>query len=147
MSATAITGGHTDTISSMAGTPSRPTRSRTTTIAVTLGLLVAIAPRDWLTVITDVPWEQGIISMAGLAGAGLAAGLPWALTDGNPLARRAYVWTILFLVTGAFYVISVAPVYLVTAFCAAFVGMLDIWMARAALASASFRSRLEDQTR
>ncbi|MGB8362247.1 MAG: hypothetical protein WCE80_12695, partial [Acidimicrobiia bacterium] len=118
----------------MAGMPSRPTRSRTTTIGVTLGLLVAVAPGHWLTVITEVPWQQGIISMAGLAGAGLAAGLPWALADGNPLARRGYVWTALFLVTGALYVISVAPFFLVAAFCAAFVGMLDIWMARAHLA-------------
>jgi hypothetical protein len=139
-------GGHTNTISSMAGTPSRPSRS-TTTIAVTLGLLVAVAPRGWLTVITDVTWEQGIISMAGLAGAGLAAGLPWALTDGNPLARRGYVWTILFLVTGALYVISVAPFYLVAAFCAAFVGMLDIWLARAHLASTGSRMRPADHFR
>ena len=136
-----------NSIPSMAWTPSRPTRSKTTTIAVTLGLSVAIAPGRWLTVITEVPWEQGIISMAGLAGAGLAAGLPWALGHGNPLARRAYAWTTLFVVTGGLYVISVAPIYLVAAFSAGFVGMLDVWMARAHLASTSFRARLEDQAR
>lgn len=116
-------------------------------VAVALGLLVAIAPGHWLTVITEVPWEQGIISMTGLVGAGLAAGLPWALADGNPLANRAYSWMTLFLVTGALYVISTAPFYLVAAFCAAFVGMLDIWMARAHIASMSLRARMEDQAR
>lgn len=112
-------------------------------MTVALGLLVAMAPGDWLTVITDVAWERGIISLTGLAGAGLAAGLPWARVSGGPLARRAYLWVTVFTVAGAVYVISVSPVYLIAAFCTAFVGMLDIWMARAHIASMSLRVRLE----
>jgi hypothetical protein len=118
------------------------TKSKTTMLTVALGVLVAVAPRDWLTVITDVVWEQGIISITGLAGAGLAAGLPWAHAEGGRPAKRAYLWVTVFVVTGGLYVISVSPLYLVAAFCAAFVGTLDIWMARAHVASMGLRTRL-----
>jgi hypothetical protein len=113
-------------------------------MTVALGFLIALAPRDWLTVITDVVWEQGMISLTGLAGAGLAAGLPWARARGGHLGRRAYIWVSVFAITGAVYAISVAPLYLIAAFCAAFVGMLDIWTTRAHIASMSIRTRLED---
>jgi len=74
-------------------------------------------------------------------------GLPWALAEESPLARRAYVWSTLFMSTGALSMMSAEPLYLVAAFCAAFAGMLDIWMARAHVASASLRSQLEDRAR
>jgi hypothetical protein len=111
-------------------------------MAVALGLLVAVAPQDWLTVITDVAWEQSIISLTGLAGAGLVAALPWARASGGHPARRAHIWVSVFAITGAVYVISVSPLYLIIAFCSAFVGMLDIWMARAHIASMSLRADL-----
>lgn len=116
-------------------------------IAIVLGFVVAMTPGGWMTVITDVAWEQSIISMTALAGAGLAAALPWAHVEGGQLARRARLWVLVLGVTATIYVVSVSPVFLVAAFCTAFVGMLDLWMARAHFEARGLRSRLEDTGR
>lgn len=131
----------------MARPTSGEVRSKAVATSVVLGLAVALVPRAWLTIITDVAWEQSIISVTAFSGAGLAAGLPWAYDEGGRVARRSHIWVSVFVVTATTYAISVSPVFLLAAFCTAFVGMLDLWMARAHLASMAVRSRLEDSGR
>lgn len=133
--------------SSMARSGSSRTPPRAVRTSIVAGVAVALAPRAWLTVVTDVVWEQSLISLTGLAAAGLAAGLPWALNVGGALARRSCLWVMALVAVGTIYAISVAPFYLVAAFCTAFVGMLDVWMARADVAARSLRARLEKPNR
>ncbi len=110
---------------------------------VALGVTVAFAPRSWLTVMTDVQWQQSMISLTALAGAGLAGGVPWASESGGRIAMRAHGWALVFAVTATVYVVSLSPVALIAAFMSGFSGMLDVWMARAEIASTSLRSNLE----
>jgi len=131
----------------MEPSPTGRPRSRLFLAFAAVGVAIALAPRGWLTVITDVPWQQSMISMTALAGAVLASGLPWALAAGGRLAQRAYAWAAIFTITGTIYVVSLSPTALIVAFMTGFAGSLDVWMARAEIASTSLRDRLNDGDR
>lgn len=118
--------------------------SKVGAVLVTVGVVVAVVPVDWLTVVTDARWEREIIAFVGLVGAGFAAGWPWAVRHGGSLAVRSYLWVSVFVVSATIYVVSVSPLFLILAFSVLFTGMLDLWFGRAHVAAQSLRTRLDN---
>ena len=122
-------------------------KSRAPTTFVALGLLIAIAPASWLEVISPVAWQHEIIHLTGAVGAGLAAVLPWATRQGRASVRRFYAWALLGSALLLVYVFSTSALALLTGFSVLFVGFLDMWMARAHVASNEYRDRINRQMR
>ena len=112
---------------------------------VALGILIAVLPAGWLEVITRVHWEQEILHLTGLVGAGFAAVWPWSMRQNPQTSRRFVMWLLAGLGALAFYVVGGSPLLLITAFTILFSGTLDMWTARAHRASREYAERLRGQ--
>ena len=118
-------------------------RSRSLAIPIALCSLIALAPSAWLEVVTPIHWQHEIIHLTGGVGIGLAAAWPWSVRQGPTWRRRFYIWLLLGGFALTVYVVTVSPLFLLVGFSVLFTGMLDIWVARAHVASNEYRDRLE----
>lgn len=107
-----------------------------------MGLIVAVAPTEHLSVVADTPWELEIFRLLILAAISIALVWSWAAQEGGSVTRRLYVWSALGGGAAVHYMISGASPALFLAFCLAAGASLDMWFTRAHLASEQIRDRL-----
>lgn len=129
----------------MARSAPAPRTARGPILLVALGVLVAVLPAGWLELVTPVPWEQEILHLVGLAGAGLAAIWPWSISHSPRTTRRLFAWALGGISALGIFVVGRSPLFLVAGFTLLFTGMLDMWLARAHLASREYAERLRGQ--
>lgn len=107
-----------------------------------LALAVILLPAPVFSIVATTRWEVVLLRALGLISLSLLAALPWVATAIIATRRRMRRWSIPGVAASAVYLISADPIYLVLGFCLLTGATLDVWTARAHLASESLRARL-----
>lgn len=107
-----------------------------------LAVAMILLPAPFFSIVAATPWEVVLLRALALIGLSLLAALPWAATAATDTRRRMRRWSIPGALASAIYLISADPVYLILGFCLLTGAALDVWTARAHLASESLRARL-----
>lgn len=107
-----------------------------------LALAVILLPAPVFSIVATTPWEVVLLRALALISLSLLAALPWVATTALHIRRRMRRWSIPGVTASAIYLISADPVYLILGFCLLTGATLDVWTARAHLASESLRARL-----
>lgn len=125
------------------GAPARPRTSpgRQVTL-VSVAVVVIVVPDSFYGVVATDAWELMILRMLALIGVSLLAVLPWAGMAGVDVQRRLRRWSIPGVAASAIYLLSASPLYLFIGFCLLTGATVDVWMARAHIASEGLRARL-----
>lgn len=107
-----------------------------------LALAMILLPAPVFSIVAATPWEVMLLRTLALIGLSLLAALPWVATADVDTRRRMRRWSIPGVIASAIYLISADPIYLLLGFCLLTGATLDVWTARAHLASESLRTRL-----
>lgn len=107
-----------------------------------LALAVILLPAPVFSIVATTRWEVVLLRALGLISLSLLAALPWVATAIIATRRRMRRWSIPGVTASVIYLISADPIYLVLGFCLLTGATLDVWTARAHLASESLRARL-----
>lgn len=107
-----------------------------------LALAVVLLPDPVFSIVAMTPWEVELLRALALVGLSLLAALPWLTTAAIATRRRMRRWSIPGVTASAVYLISADPIYLILGFCLITGATLDVWTARAHVASESLRARL-----
>lgn len=103
---------------------------------------LALLPDGVFAGLAGAAWEVTVLRMLGLVGVSLLAGLPWLRRASLDAQRRLRWWSVPGLAATAIYLLSTDPVYLLVGFCLLTGAAVDMWMARAHIASETLRVRL-----
>lgn len=107
-----------------------------------LALAVILLPAPVFSIVAATPWEVMLLRALGLISLSLLAALPWVATAGIDIRKRMRRWSIPGVSASVIYLISADPIYLILGFSLLTGATLDVWTARAHLASESLRARL-----
>lgn len=107
-----------------------------------LALALILLPAPVFSIVAATPWEVELLRALALISLSLMAALPWAATADVHTRRRMRGWSIPGVTASAIYLFSAEPIYLILGFCLLTGATLDVWTARAHLASESVRARL-----
>lgn len=107
-----------------------------------LALAVILLPAPVFSIVAATPWEVMLLRTLALISLSLLAALPWVATAAIDTRKRMRRWSIPGVTASAIYLISADPIYLILGFCLLTGATLDVWTARAHLASESLRARL-----
>lgn len=107
-----------------------------------LALAVILLPAPVFSIVAATPWEVMLLRTLALISLSLLAALPWVATVAIDTRKRMRRWSIPGVTASAIYLISADPIYLILGFCLLTGATLDVWTARAHLASESLRARL-----
>lgn len=108
-----------------------------------LALAVILLPAPVFSIVATTPWEVVLLRALALIGLSLLAALPWVTTTALHTRRRMRRWSMPGVTASVIYLISADPIYLILGFCLLTGATLDVWTARAHLASESLRARLQ----
>lgn len=120
----------------------RPTSSVRQILLGSLALAVVLLPDPVFSIVAAAPWEVDLLRALALVGISLLAAVPWATEATPAIQRRMRRWSIPGVIASAIYLISADPLYLIVGLCLLSGGTLDVWAARAHIASESLRARL-----
>lgn len=107
-----------------------------------LALAVVLLPDPVFSIVAATPWEVDLLRVLALVGISLLAVVPWATGAPAEIQRRTRRWSIPGVIASAVYLISADPIYLILGLCLLSGGTLDVWTARAHIASETLRARL-----
>ena len=110
-------------------------------------LSALVLPSELYTPIAREDWMVALVRMTLLVGASVVAVRQWALEQGDVVALRLRRWLLLSLPTIGWYVVARHPLYLILGFTFLVGAALDMWVARAHLASEQMRIALEGRQR
>lgn len=108
-----------------------------------LALAMILLPGPVFSIVAATPWEVDLLRALALVGISLLAAVPWATGATPEIQRRMRRWSTPGVVASAVYLISADPIYLVLGLCLLSGATLDVWAARAHIASESLRTRLQ----
>lgn len=112
-----------------------------------LALAVVLLPDPVFSIVATTPWEVVLLRALALISLSLLAALPWVTTAAIDTRRRMRRWSIPGVTASVVYLISADPIYLILGFCLLTGATLDVWTARAHLASESLRAKLRPTER
>lgn len=107
-----------------------------------LALAVILLPAAVFSIVATTSWEVVLLRALALVSLSLLAVLPWVATAAIDTRRRMRRWSIPGVAASSIYLISADPVYLILGFCLLSGATLDVWTARAHIASETLRARL-----
>lgn len=112
------------------------------TVLGSLAVAAILLPAPVFSIVATTPWEVVLLRALALISLSLLAALPWVSTATIDIRRRMRRWSIPGVTASALYLISADPIYLILGFCLLTGATLDVWTARAHLATESLRARL-----